>query len=163
MIFVTVGTHEQQFDRLLKKIDEIALKINEEIFVQYGYSSYNFKNISNFKPLISYEEMNNYVDKATIIITHGGPGSIFLPLMKNKKPIVVPRLSYFEEHVDNHQKKFTEKLLSEKKIDAVFEEIDHLEDLIMNRIKNPNLNVFEGNIDSNLNTIIKRLDDILNE
>lgn len=39
MIFVTVGTHEQQFDRLVRAIDELRADemINEPVFVQTGY------------------------------------------------------------------------------------------------------------------------------
>lgn len=40
MIFVTIGTHPGQFDRLIKKIDEIAPQIDEEIIIQTGFTNY---------------------------------------------------------------------------------------------------------------------------
>ncbi|HEV1534200.1 TPA: multidrug MFS transporter, partial [Streptococcus pneumoniae] len=42
MIFVTVGTHEQQFDRLIKEVDYLKKEnlIQDEVFIQIGYSSY---------------------------------------------------------------------------------------------------------------------------
>ena len=42
MIFVTVGTHEQPFDRLVKYIDELVKvgEIKEEVVIQAGYSTY---------------------------------------------------------------------------------------------------------------------------
>ena len=42
MIFVTVGTHEQQFNRLIKEIDYLKQKkiICEEVFIQTGFSTY---------------------------------------------------------------------------------------------------------------------------
>ena len=42
MIFVTVGTHEQAFDRLIKYIDDLKIKgvIKEEVIIQTGYSNY---------------------------------------------------------------------------------------------------------------------------
>lgn len=42
MIFVTVGTHEQQFDRLIKEIDRLkeSRLISEEIFMQTGFCNY---------------------------------------------------------------------------------------------------------------------------
>ena len=45
MIFVTVGTHEQPFDRLIKKIDELKRDdiITEEVFIQTGFSTYEPK------------------------------------------------------------------------------------------------------------------------
>ena len=42
MIFVTVGTHEQQFDRLIKEVDRLKKEnlIQDEVFIQTGYSNY---------------------------------------------------------------------------------------------------------------------------
>lgn len=131
MIFVTVGTHEQQFTRLIKKIDELVESgvISEQVFIQKGYTKYNPINCE-YKDMITSEEMINYTKKARIIITHGGPGSIMLPFQLNKIPIVVPRQKEFNEHVDNHQVKFTKKLEANKKILAVYD-IDLLEETIV--------------------------------
>ena len=43
MIFVTVGTHEQQFDRLVKKVDELKESgtLKEEVVIQTGYSTFH--------------------------------------------------------------------------------------------------------------------------
>ena len=45
MIFVTVGTHEQQFNRLIKEVDRLVEEgiIKEEVFIQIGYSDYDPK------------------------------------------------------------------------------------------------------------------------
>lgn len=45
MIFVTVGTHEQQFNRLLSEIDLFASKYPQHgpYIVQTGYSDYPLK------------------------------------------------------------------------------------------------------------------------
>ena len=42
MIFVTVGTHEQQFNRLIKKIDQLKKDghIKDDVFIQTGFSDY---------------------------------------------------------------------------------------------------------------------------
>ena len=42
MIFVTVGTHEQPFNRLVEYIDKLKEKgkIEEEVIIQTGYSTY---------------------------------------------------------------------------------------------------------------------------
>ena len=40
MIFVTVGTHDQGFKRLVKKMDEIAGQIDEEVVMQIGSTDY---------------------------------------------------------------------------------------------------------------------------
>ena len=45
MIFVTVGTHEQQFNRLIKYVDELKGSgvITEEVIMQTGFSTYEPK------------------------------------------------------------------------------------------------------------------------
>lgn len=111
MIFITVGTHEQQFNRLIKYIDDFSLKYNieEEIIIQSGYSDYNTKKCET-KKLLSYKEMISSVENARIIITHGGPSSIMMPLQMGKIPIVVPRKVEYNEHVNDHQVDFLKVL-----------------------------------------------------
>ena len=76
MIFVTVGTHEQQFDRLIRYMDELDLE--EEVMIQRGYSHYEPLHCK-WKNLLPYSEMTDYVARARIVITHGGPSSIMMP------------------------------------------------------------------------------------
>lgn len=128
MIFVTVGTHEKQFNRLIQHLDELDLK--EEVMMQIGYCTYKPKNYSCVK-FLSYKKMLEYVEEAKIIITHGGPSSMILPLQIGKVPIVVPRKREFGEHVNNHQVDFTEKIEKIMGILAVYR-IEELDNYIMN-------------------------------
>lgn len=107
MIFVTVGTHEQQFNRLVKCIDELKMNgtIEEDVVIQTGFSTYEPQKCE-WQKLYSYNEMINYVNEARIVITHGGPSSFIMPLQVGKVPIVVPRQKKYEEHVNDHQVKF---------------------------------------------------------
>ncbi|WP_195454817.1 glycosyltransferase [Turicibacter sanguinis] len=132
MIFVTVGTHEQGMDRLFKEIDRLIEEgiVKDEVFAQIGYTSYIPKNY-NYKVMISYDEMDRLVRKSDIVITHGGPGSIFHPLQYEKIPIVIPRNPTFKEHVDDHQILFARRLESQKKILAVYD-ISTLGNIIKN-------------------------------
>ena len=43
MIFVTVGTHEQQFNRLVEYMDRWASTHEEEVIIQTGFSTYKPK------------------------------------------------------------------------------------------------------------------------
>ena len=43
MIFVTVGTHEQQFNRLVEYMDKWAKEHAEKVIIQTGYSTYEPK------------------------------------------------------------------------------------------------------------------------
>ena len=72
MIFVTVGTHEQQFNRLVQMIDELKRDgvIQEEVLIQTGYSTYEPK-YCEWQQWVPYPKMIENVDKARVIITHG--------------------------------------------------------------------------------------------
>lgn len=106
MIFITVGTQLNNFDRLFKYIDKLDIK--EKIVVQKSNSRYIFKN-KNITPqsFFSYDEMEKLMKESDIIITHAGPGTIFKALSLNKKVIIVPRLKKHHEIVaKDHQKAF---------------------------------------------------------
>ena len=100
MTLVTLGTQHQEFTRLLDYIEKSDLK--GEIIVQAGYTKYESKRMKIFD-FISYDEMEKYIDKSDLVITHAGTGSIVMPLKKDKKVIACARLSKFGEHVDDHQ------------------------------------------------------------
>lgn len=102
MIFVTVGTHEQQFNRLIKEIDRLKEcgVIKEEVVIQTGFSTYVCKNCKCEK-IISYTQMIKYIEEARIVITHGGPATFIMPLQIGKIPVVVPRVKKYEEHVND--------------------------------------------------------------
>lgn len=107
MIFITVGTHEQQFNRLIEYIDKLKQfgEIEEDVIIQTGFSTYSPKCCKHNK-LFTYKEMLCNVKKARIVITHGGPASFIMPLQIGKIPVVVPRQLEFNEHVNNHQVHF---------------------------------------------------------
>ena len=107
MIFVTVGTHEQPFNRLIQKIDELKKNgiIQEKVIMQTGFSTYEPK-YCEWSKLLPYKDMVQNVADARIVITHGGPASFIMPLQVGKIPIVVPRQKKFEEHVNDHQVEF---------------------------------------------------------
>lgn len=128
MILVTLGTQKQDFSRLLKYIEESS--INDEIIVQAGYTKFNSKKMKIFD-FISYEEMNEYIKKADLIITHSGTGSVLTPLKLGKKVIVCSRLSKYGEHVDDHQTQLTEVLKDAGYILELDENVK-LDDLIKN-------------------------------
>ena len=113
MIFVTVGTHEQPFNRLIQEVDHLVETgvIKEEVFIQTGYSTYEPK-FCQWSRLISFDQMSEFIQKADIIITHGGPATFMSAIANGKKPIVVSRQEKFGEHVNDHQIDFCEKVNS---------------------------------------------------
>jgi UDP-N-acetylglucosamine transferase subunit ALG13 len=125
MIFVTVGTHEQPFDRLVKEIDRLKGEaiIRDDIFVQTGYSTYKPQFCEN-KDFIRFDEMMTRMTESEIVITHGGTGSIMLVLYHQKIPVVMPRQKKYHEHIDDHQVLFCKTMADKKKIIAVYETDD---------------------------------------
>ena len=102
MIFVTVGTHEQQFNRLIEEIDRLKGNgtIKDEVIMQTGYCTYKPK-YCKWSELLPYDQMLENVEKADIVITHGGPSSFIMPLQIGKIPIVVPRQIFNILHNNN--------------------------------------------------------------
>lgn len=129
MIFVTVGTHEQQFNRLIKYMDDWACAHTEKVIMQTGFSTYKPKH-AEWKKLYPYSEMVNKINEARIVITHGGPSSFIMPLQIGKTPIVVPRQYKYDEHVNNHQVKFAREVEKRMGTIIVIEDINDLEKVI---------------------------------
>jgi len=105
MILVTLGTQKEPFTRLLDYIENS--NIEEEIIVQNGHTLYESKKMKliNFT---TYNEMEEYIKNARVIITHAGTGSVLTPLKKGKKIIVCARQKKYEEHIDDHQLELVE-------------------------------------------------------
>lgn len=114
MIFVTLGTQDKSFDRLLKAIDkEIEKKtIKEKVVVQAGYTKYESKNMEIFD-LIGPEEFDKLVDECDLLITHGGVGSILSAVKKGKKVIGAARLKKYKEHTNDHQTQIVKEFAKE--------------------------------------------------
>ena len=110
MILVLLGTQNNSFTRLLEAVQENIDKkiINDEVVVQAGFTKFESKDMKIFK-LIDKKKLSKLQDKADLIITHGGVGSIISSLEKGKKVIVVPRLKKYNEHVNDHQIQIAEK------------------------------------------------------
>lgn len=133
MIFVTVGTHEQPFNRLVKKMDELKKEgvITEEVIIQTGFSTYE-PQYCQWSKLIPYQQMIKNVEDARIVITHGGPASFIMPLQIGKTPIVVPRQQQFNEHVNDHQVEFARNVAERMGTIIPVEDIEKLKDIIIN-------------------------------
>lgn len=100
MIFVTVGTNEARFDRLLEAIDGLAG--DEECVVQHGPSPVRPARATclDYMP---FDELLAEVRRARVVVMHAGVGSMMASLTNGKRPVVVPRLARHHEAVDDHQ------------------------------------------------------------
>jgi UDP-N-acetylglucosamine transferase subunit ALG13 len=125
MIFITVGTHTQQFDRLIMAMDELAGsgKVKDRMVAQIGNCTYEPKNIKWFR-FTTFDELNRLYKSADVFVTHGGAGSILNGLDNGKPVIAVPRLKKYDEHVNDHQLDLVKFLARKGKLIAVYDTKD---------------------------------------
>ena len=162
MIFVTVGTHEQPFDRLVRKIDELVRDgvITDEVVIQTGYSTYEPTHCK-WQRFFPFQEMFEEVRKADIVITHGGPSSFIMALQEGKTPIVVPRKAEFNEHVNDHQVRFCHEVETRQKNIIVVDDVEKLGDVITNY--KTNAEEMKKNIVFHNDEFCRKFSEIVNE
>lgn len=158
MIFITLGSQKFQFNRLLIAVDQLieAGIITEEVFAQVGYSDYVPRKYK-FKKFLDRQEFSNIMDRADIVITHGGTGAIIGALKKGKKVIAVARLSKYGEHVDDHQLQLIEQF-KEQNLICGLSECNDIGNAL-NYIKNHAFNTYS----SNTSRYIESIEKFLNE
>ena len=152
MIFVTVGTHEQPFNRLIKEADRLVETsvIKDDVFIQTGYSTYE-PQFCKWSSLISFDKMNELMETSDIIITHGGPATFMSAIANGKKPIVVPRQEKYDEHVNDHQVDFAQQVKERYNSIEVVTEISELGNYLNQDLK------IDGNESSNNNSFCTEL------
>lgn len=128
MIFVTLGTQDKQFNRLLDAV--LKLNTNEQIIIQAGTTRFpsDYKDNIKIYKFISKNDFDEYMKKASCIITHAGVGTIMLGLKYHKKMIVAARLKKYKEHENDHQLQIQETFEKQGYILALkdFEDLEKL-------------------------------------
>ena len=97
MIFVSVGTHEAPFDRMLQTVFDLGL--DEELVVQYGPSAVRSDRATTQVEYLDFDEVVHNIREARAVVMH----SVMISLANGKRPIVMARRAEFGEHVDDHQ------------------------------------------------------------
>lgn len=112
-VLLTVGTHEQSFQRLLDAAQQTLLvRPDDEWVVQYGVGSWSL-------PLPSVRAAADYFDApsmqahlawADVVVSQCSPGTVFGALAAGAWPLVLGRQIAYDEHVDDHQVLFAREL-----------------------------------------------------
>ena len=135
MIFVTLGTQDKPFLRLMQAVEKQLQEgnIQEEVIAQTGSTKYESK-IMQIIPYMEQSVFDQYMKEANIVITHGGVGTIIQGLQMKKKMIVAPRLAKYGEHVNDHQLQIATNFAKENYILLLsnFEELN----LVLAKAKN---------------------------
>lgn len=116
MIFVTVGTHQQPFERLLGALGALE----EELVVQFGYGEPP-AGAARAEAFMPFDAMLAAFREADTVITHAGVGSILCARREGHVPLVVPRRHELGEHVDDHQVELTRSLTELGSVVAVWD------------------------------------------
>ena len=110
-VLVTVGTHEQPFQRLL---DAVSLVIDRgaaaEWVVQYGVATFDPRQALHAEPYLSHDELLRWNQWADIAFTGGSPGGIFDALAADAEPFLIPRRHQHGEHINDHQVEFADRM-----------------------------------------------------
>lgn len=111
-VMVSVGTHEQPFQRLL---DAVATAIAEgpahEWVVQFGVGRWQVRGTGvRSAPYLDAVEMRSTLEWADVLVSQASPGNAFGALAAGTWPLVLGRSHADGEHVDDHQVRFAAAL-----------------------------------------------------
>jgi UDP-N-acetylglucosamine transferase subunit ALG13 len=102
LIFATVGTHHQPFDRFVRIA--LALARDDQLVIQHGHTARVGAGRSvQWHRWLSPQQMNALIRAADVVVAHAGVASIVDAVRAGHRPIVVPRRHHLGEHVDDHQ------------------------------------------------------------
>lgn len=115
-LFVSVGTDFHKFDRLMSWLDEWMSQGPDvhDVIVQRG-TSVQPTTVESVDYLQRGRLIAEFQD-ATVVVCHGGPATILECRANGLVPIVVPREQRFNEHVNDHQVDFCERLAAHGEI-----------------------------------------------
>ena len=124
MIFVTLGTQDYPFDRLLRALDGVE----EELVVQGGASTHRPAG-AEWLGFMPAPQIVGHVRRARVVVSHAGVGSVLTVVGEGKRPVVVPRLQRHGEAVDDHQLPFARRA-AEAGLLTLVEDVSTLRDVV---------------------------------
>jgi UDP-N-acetylglucosamine transferase subunit ALG13 len=110
LVFVTVGTDHHPFDRLVGWVDAWAAERGDAVrcIVQHGRS--RAPSFAEGRAFLPPAELARMMGEASVVVAHGGPGTILGARDAGSVPVVVARRPDLGEHVDGHQVRFVARL-----------------------------------------------------
>jgi UDP-N-acetylglucosamine--N-acetylmuramyl-(pentapeptide) pyrophosphoryl-undecaprenol N-acetylglucosamine transferase len=123
LIFATVGTHHQPFERFVRTA--LTLAAGDDLIVQHGHTPPIAAGPSvRWQQWLAPEEMDALMRHAAVVITHAGVASIVDAVRAGHRPVVVPRRHHLGEHVDDHQLQIVSALAGLGLVTALDEGMD---------------------------------------
>ncbi|WP_182434315.1 glycosyltransferase [Clostridium sp. AM49-4BH] len=101
--------------------------------------------------LSHYEE---YIKNCDILVSHSGVGTIMTGLKYRRKIIVVPRLSKYGEHIDDHQTQIAQSFSKLNYVLMYSDEDNNMEQLIVDAFSKLNYVLMYSDEDNNMEQLI---------
>ena len=136
LIFVTIGTADKgiEFTRLIVAMDEVAEKIEEEVIMQIGSIEYEPKH-ANFFRYTTFSEALSFFQRASLVVGHGGTGTILNSLRFRVPLVLVPRRKeHGELDRDDHQLEIAQRLEGKGWVEVVYD-MSELKSKVMQMIR----------------------------
>ncbi|MCJ8281256.1 MAG: glycosyl transferase [Rivularia sp. ALOHA_DT_140] len=108
MITVTLGTIPFSFDRAIDWLDRLLDSgvISENVFVQHGTTDVSVLTKYPFvttEPIVETGFLMDTIEDSRLVISHAGQGLTRGLATHGACFILLPRLSCYKEHIDDHQ------------------------------------------------------------
>ena len=130
LLFATVGA-TLSFDRLVNSIAELKRDgtITERVIIQTGAGGTMPEGIDVVESL-PFDKVQNLLHEASIVVCHGGTGSLITALREGCQVIAMPRQAAFGEHYDDHQAEIT-AAFAKRELVQVANTVDELRSAIV--------------------------------
>lgn len=111
LVAVLLGTDHHRFDRLVTWTGQLAAAGDIDWFVQHGDTSMPERHPwMTGRTMLDSAELEDLLQRADAVVTHGGPGLIMEARTHGHLPVVVARDPMLGEHVDDHQQRFVRRV-----------------------------------------------------
>ena len=130
LLFATVGA-TLPFNRLVAAVAQLKAEgvISERVLFQTGIGGLTPDGLEVHETL-PFDQVQTLLKTASIVVCHGGTGSIITALREGCHVIAMPRLSELSEHYDDHQSEITEAF-EKRGLISVAKTVDDLREAVV--------------------------------
>lgn len=105
IVVALTGTDHHPFDRMVRWIDDAAVRLpGVQFVIQHGASMPPL--VATGYAHLAHDRLVALLVGASAVVCHGGPGIIMEAREAGHIPVCVPRDPELSEHVDGHQQRF---------------------------------------------------------
>jgi UDP-N-acetylglucosamine transferase subunit ALG13 len=123
LVLVTVGSDYHPFDRLVGWVDNwLATKDPDSVdsVMQYGTARQPRHGVG--RAFLPHHELLDLMERATVVVSQGGPLSLIEARRQGGLPIAVPRSAALGEVVDDHQHSFCRHMHAQGLLELALDE-----------------------------------------